>query len=139
MILLEWALALIGAAICIWAPLGIAQNQSGSLWPLPWLYLIEIALTGLLALLSGSFRGRALAPARAWIPWASAGILLAFVILAGFSIGPALIPACLAFFLLGLLRDRTHSTRLPAHILLAFIVAILQGALMLLLVRLVNS
>jgi hypothetical protein len=126
--LLEWVAAVIGAANCVIIPLLFAPNQQ-PLFPLPGLYLVEIALIGLLVLaaviLRPSWGGRA--------SWIAAGILLPFVLLGGFTIGFLLIPAVIAFVLVGLLSNASGGER-AKQIGLLLLAAVLQGSLMLLLV-----
>jgi hypothetical protein len=108
-----------------------AQNQ-GTLFPLPGLYFIEIALLGVLVLLYVAARPglKVRWPA---VPWAAAGILLAFVIIAGFSIGPALIPAVAAFVVAGLLGDWQTGESLARHAGVFLVAAVAQGAVMVML------
>lgn len=81
---LEWLAALIGAINCILVP-GLFAQQGRS-FPLPFLYFLEIILLGVLVLL---FVARRPQLDDRWhaLPWAAAGVILAFVILGGFSIG----------------------------------------------------
>ncbi len=124
------ALAVAGAANCVIVPLFFASMQQ-PLFPLPGLYLLEIALVGLAGLAS-------LLPAASpenrwgWVPWAAAGVLLAFVILGAWTIGFFLIPAALAFLVAGVLT-RSHSPWPPVAVLLA--AALGQAALVLALVN----
>jgi hypothetical protein len=124
----EWLAALVGAVNCIWAPLVFAQNQ-GTLFPLPGLYFIEIALLGILVLMYVAAR---LGLKGRWsaLPWAAAGILLAFVIIAGFSIGPYLIPAVVAFVVAGLLGNWQTGESLARHVGVFLVAAVAQGAVM---------
>jgi len=125
-----WLAALVGAVVCVLAPLLFAQQQNG-LWPLPGLYFVQIALVGVLVLLFVA-AGWGLKAGRRWLPWAAAGILLAFVILGGFSIGPFLLPAFAAFALLGILVDWPDDGAMARHAGVLLVAAVAQAALMLL-------
>jgi hypothetical protein len=107
-----------------------------NLFPFPLLYLIEIIALSYLALLpllreepGGDRPGRT--PALIWI---SAGGLLAFVILGGFSIGFYLIPGFLAFVIAGVLADRRQNLSFAGHVGAMFLMASLQAAFMLIVV-----
>ena len=124
-----WLAALVGAATCVLVPLLFAQQDS--LWPLPGLYFVQIALVGVLVLLFVA-AGWGLKARRRWLPWAAGGILLAFVILGGFSIGPFLMPAFLAFALVGFLVDWPDDGAMARHAGVLLVAAVAQAALMLL-------
>jgi hypothetical protein len=124
--LLEWIAAVIGALNCAFIPLLFAPSQP-QLFPLPGLYFIEIMVLGLLVLVATAVR-----PA-AWskpIPWIAAGILLAFVIIGGFSIGFFLIPAFIAFLLVGLLAGWQTGGNIGKYIGLFFVAAVVQAGVM---------
>ena len=124
----EWIAALIGAVNCILVPLAFAQSQE-NIFPLPGLYFIEIALVGLLILAFVALRpglgARWLA-----LPWVAAGIILAFVFLGGFSIGFYLIPALVAFVVVGRLGDGQAGRARGGHFGLLLVTAVIQGAFM---------
>ena len=128
--LLIWIAAVVGAVNCVLVPLLFAQQQD-RLFPLPGLYFIEIALVGVLVLVFVAVGG-GLKARRRWLPWAAAGILLAFVVLGGFSIGPFLIPAFLAFALVGILADWPDGGAMARHAGVLLVAAVAQAALMLL-------
>jgi hypothetical protein len=128
--LLEWIAAAIGAITCAVVPFLFVTNQQ-PLFPLPGLYFIEIMLLGLLVLVATAAR-----PTR-WgnlMPWVAAGVLLAFVILGGFSIGPPLIPALVTFVIVGVLADWQTGGNMALHLALFLSVAVIQAMLMLLLI-----
>jgi hypothetical protein len=129
--LLEWAFAIFGAVVCLVVVLLFASLQPDQLWPLPGIYFIEVALLGVLVAASRAMD--ALPGSAAWgaVPWVGAGVLMSFVILGGFSIGPFLFPAMLAFWLAGVFADLRQRRRLAGHLVLAILAALLQGALML--------
>ena len=124
----EWLAALVGAISCILVPALFAQ--SGADFPFPALYFIQIALLGVLVLATVVFRPR---PAGRWgaIPWVAAGILLAFVVLGGFSIGFYLIPALITFALVGILIDRQSGSGVGRDIGLFVVAAVVQASVIL--------
>lgn len=126
----EWIAALIGAVNCIIVPLAFAQSQE-DLFPLPGLYFIEISLVGLLVLGFVALR-----PGLGWrwlaLPWVAAGIILAFVVLGGFTIGFYLVPALIAFILTGFLVELQTGGAKVRHFGLLIVAAIGQAALMIL-------
>jgi len=128
--LLEWVLAYFGAAVCLAVVTLFANQQLDDLWPLPSLYFIEIALLGLLGVASRAGDTKPVGAAWGAVPWGVGGALLSFVILGGFSIGPFLVPAMLAFWLAGAAADLRQRRSLARHFGLAMISALLQGALM---------
>ena len=132
--MLEWIAVLIGAANCI--VVSIAFWQGDFLFPA--LYLIQIALLGLLVTVFVAERRRLSTRWNAF-PWLVAGILLAFVILGGFSIGPFLIPAFLAFTIVGLLVDAQTHGSISRHAGLLFVAAVAQGALMVLMLSISSN
>jgi hypothetical protein len=67
------------------------------------------------------------------LPWVAAGILLAFVILGGFSIGFYLIPALIAFTVTGMMIDLQTGGSMGQHLGLLLVAAVAQGAIMALL------
>lgn len=125
--LLEWLAALIGAANCILVPLAFAQSQE-NLFPLPGLYFIEIALVGVVVLAFVAWRPKL---GERWLalPWLAAGIMLAFVTLGGFSIGFYLIPALIAFVIVGLISFRPTGS-VARYFSLLLVVAVVQGVMM---------
>lgn len=125
---LEWLAALIGAANCLAVPILFIRPGSG--FPFPALYLAEIALIGLL-ILYYVFARYQLDPRWDVIPWVAAGIILAFVILGGFSIGPYLIPALIAFTALGVLIEwETDGLSIVKNLGLLIAAAVAQGLVM---------
>lgn len=124
----EWLAALIGAVNCVLVPLLFAQTES-DVFPLPGLYLIEITLLGLLVVVFVARRPR-LDPRWYAIPWAGAGAILPFVFLGGFSIGFYLIPAVLAYILVGLLANLQLGRRLAGDLVVLVLAALVQGAVM---------
>lgn len=135
--LLEWIAALIGAVNCMIVPGAFFQSGQTD-FPFPFLYFVEIALLGVLVI--GFVAARRCLDTR-WnaFPWLVAGILLAFVILGGFSIGPFLIPAFLAFTIVGLIVDAQTHGSISKHVGLLFVAAVAQGALMVLMLSISSN
>ncbi len=131
---LEWIAAIIGAATCVLAPLlFIGSVQRGELFPA--LYFIEIGVVGVLVLYYVAARSR-LGARWAAVPWIASGIILVFVILAGFTIGPALIPALLAFLAVGVLAGRQSGGIEATHVVYGFAAAVAQAAFIMLMIQL---
>lgn len=126
---LEWAFALLGAVVCVWVVIRFASQQLDDLWLFPGLYFLEIVFLGLLAFLSrieGTGLGK---KGTSVILWMAGGALLAFVILAGFSIGLYLVPAVLAFWISAICADLRHRRAMLTHVILLVVAAFLQGTL----------
>ena len=128
---LKWLTALTGAFDCLAVAFLFSLNQSipgkpfANLWPIPGLYFIElIALAGLaIAFIVEQPKPTVFSSPR--VPWVSAGIILAFVILGAWSIGPFLLPALLAFLLLGVLEDLSRSFNANWEIVPYLLIALL--------------
>ena len=138
---LEWILALIAAVDCLGVAVtfGISQIRVsatpgstpdlGLIWPLPAIYLFEVALIGIIAfIIVAVFPGLSFHERNAYL-WISSGVLLAFVILGVFSIGLFLIPATLALLIIALLRDISEKIPLALHITMWVSAALIQGLL----------
>lgn len=126
--LLEWVLATIGAFNCIIVSVAFAQSKQ-PMFPLPGLYLLEIAMLGLIVTIYVGLRPR-LGTQWVALPWLAAGIILAFVVLGGFSIGSFLIPALLAFAATGVVGDLQAGTSSLPHLGILLIAAVAQAAIM---------
>ncbi len=125
----EWFFALLGAAICIGAAVEFSSLQPDRLWPTPGLYFVELIMLALVVLVS---RVKDTAPAGldyGAVPWIAGGILLAFVILGGFTIGPFLFPAMVAFCLAAIRGDIRQGRSLRRHVGLPLLAAVFQAAL----------
>lgn len=141
---LEWAFGATAAVLAAAVALFFAYQQvrlalpPGEDWnllflfPMPGLYLLEILLLGLFGLFlvwrSGQPQPAGKQAAR--LLWATAGILLAFVILGGLSIGPFLAPSTLLVALAGLLAGLRHRINMVAALGLAVLAALVQAGLM---------
>lgn len=127
-------MAILAAANCLWVAVlfGTSQLSPGqsawSLFPLPGLYLAEIALIGIFTLFAVWEDTNKWA---AGLPVA-AGILLAFYVLGGFSIGPYLLPALIAQGALIILWAKEHRAKITTKLAIILGAAIGQGGVMLL-------
>lgn len=124
----EWVTAVIGAATCLIVPAMFLQ--AGGEFPLPALYLLEIAVVGLLVVYFVFIRHQV---SERWgiVPWIAAGIMLAFVILGGFTIGLYLIPALIAFAALGVLIDwEAGGLSIARNLGLLIVAGVAQGVVM---------
>lgn len=124
----EWLSALVGAANCILVPAIFAQSPS-ALFPFPGLYFVQIVLIGLGVLAFVAARPN-MKPRWVALPWTAAGVILAFVVLGGFSIGPYLIPAFLAFVATGVLVDLQTGGSMGRHLGYLLVAAVAQAGLM---------
>ncbi|MFZ0547467.1 MAG: hypothetical protein WAM60_18620 [Candidatus Promineifilaceae bacterium] len=125
-------LTVVAAINCVIVPVLFAQQRP--LFPLPGLYLIEIAVLGIFGL-TGLLLVESASPFWRAVPWVVAGALLAFVILGGFTIGFFLIPATVAFSLASVLLNRIEKGPLSKYIGLLLIATILQATLIILLAQ----
>lgn len=138
--LTEWIFATIGAVVCVAGAIVIWQAQSSSvglsLWPMPALALLEMALLGLAGLIGVALDSGGHTLRWGIIIWAVCGGLTALMIIGAWTIGPILLLAVLAFAIAAVLADRrrqrkvlpdlgvfTVSTVSNAVILFLFIVA----------------
>jgi hypothetical protein len=135
---IELTLAALAAINCLLVAVLFGNSQAASspssLWPFPALYLIEIALAGAAGWVGAERCERNPTSAWVWLPWIAGGVLLAFVILGAFSIGPFLIPAAAGFTLAGLLFDLRRNSLRPTRLGSLLTAAFLQGGIMLVLV-----
>ena len=127
---IEWFFALLGAAVCVFVAIAFASQQLNDLWPTPGLYFLEIIFLALLVLLSKVVEVKPARIENSLIAWISGGVLLAFVILAGFSMGLFLLPAMLSFWLAAAAGDMRQNRPIPPHVGLTLIAAVLQAGLM---------
>ena len=130
----EWLAALVGAVNCVLVPAVFAPSQS-ALFPLPGLYFVQIVLIGLGVLAFVAARSNVKSRWLA-LPWVATGLVLAFVVLGGFSIGPFLIPAFLAFVATGVLADIQMGGPMGRHLGYLVVAAVAQAALMALMILL---
>jgi hypothetical protein len=132
--LATWILILFGSVVCIGVAALFGGELNQPLWPFPGLYFVE--LVGLAVLGAGSQVASSTVGSTKtiqWlsspaIPWIITGVLLPFVILGGFSIGPFLLPALLAFFVAGILTDWYTRSAITSHMSVMVISTVIQGA-----------
>jgi hypothetical protein len=124
----EWVFALFGAIVCIGVSIAVASYQFNDLWPLPGLYLIELILLALSGLISRVVDVGSVKMDTSLIAWMTGGVLMAFVILAGFSFGFYLLPAMLAFWLAATIAD-LRQKRPILRLAMALVAAVFQAAL----------
>ena len=123
----EWLLAVLAAANC--AAVAIPTLiDSATGWPFPGLYMLEILLAGLINLYPVAMDFPAESKWGA-LAWASAGIVLAFVISGAWTINFLLLPAMIFLLLLGVLSDRRKRGNLALHFLVFITAAFLQALL----------
>lgn len=125
----EWFFALFGAAGCVVVVIAFASQQFYDLWPTPGLYFMEIIFLALLALISKVVEIKPVKMDDSVISWVTGGALLAFVILAGFSMGPFLFPPMLSFWLAAAAGDMRQKRPILTHLALALVAAVFQAAL----------
>ncbi len=126
----EWILVLFGAVICVGASIAFASQQSSDLWPTPGLYFLELIFLALLTLMSRVANIGFIKVESSAIDWVVGGVLLAFVILGAFTIGPFLFPAILAFWLAATIGDIRQKHPVFSHLALSLVAAVSQAALM---------
>lgn len=132
-----WISAWIAALDCLAVAILFSMSQStipgstfSNLWPTPGLYFIELAILAVLIL---SAVPNLISPTTGlWrpVPWIASGIMLAFVVLGAWSIGPFLVPALLTFMLIAVLAETGRARFEPlnhfAYLLLSlFLLALL--------------
>ena len=133
---IEQILAILGAVLClaitirVWLTISVYQ----SMWPAPGLYFIEVvavsvASAGLL------LRGGAAARAAVWV---SAGIVLAFSLLAALSVGAYYLPVALLLILAALAADIRARQSMFGHAGLFIAAGLLQAAFILAMAYLVH-
>ena len=125
----EFILAWLGAIVCVGVAVVFAAQQLDDLWPAPGLYFLEIIFLALGTLLNQVVDVGALNQDHSRISWIAGGVLLPFVILGGFSIGPFLFPAMLAYWLSAALGDIRQKRPIPKHLALALVAGVFQAAL----------
>jgi hypothetical protein len=126
---IEQILAILGAVLClsitilVWRTISVYQ----SMWPAPGLYFIEISAV-CMAAAALLFRTGPAARAAVWV---SAGIVLAFSLLAALSVGAYYLPVALLLILAGLAADIRARQSMFVHVGLFFAAGLLQAAFIL--------
>jgi hypothetical protein len=127
---LERWLAIIGALGCliltilIWWQVSLHQGM----WPLPALYLIEIAALSVVSTLLFIRR----APIGTILIWCNTGVLTAFFYVAGFSVGLYYLPLALIYALTSIIFDARNRGPFTTHLVIAVLAGAAQFAIMLL-------
>jgi hypothetical protein len=119
------AVLALAASLFSWRVVGAQQPVH----PLTVFYLIEapaLAWVGAWVLLAGQ---------STILPWAMTGALFGFCVVGGFSIGPSYLPADVLLGVAVLWRDRRAWRRVPARVGVAVLAAVIQGAMMLAIIR----
>jgi len=131
---LEWILSALGAFNCLIVPALFTFSQFpqpegylANIWPFPAIYFLEIVLFGLGCLISVVKNNPARGSAWNYLPWISAGGLLAFVILGAWTIGFFLIPAMLVFIGVGIISDIRKKDNIPLHFIFFILSAMIQA------------
>lgn len=142
---IEWFLGVVGAAITTCIAAIFAQQQSSvqapgeSLWPLPGVVLLEIALLGLIGLVAVALDNVEHARYLGVLTWAVVGALISLMFLGIFSVGPFLFPAVLAFSVAAVLADRRRGRRSASNLGLAAVIMVANGVLLIVLIALTRA
>ncbi len=133
---LERLLAVAGAVIGIIVSIRIGWILRGQqpIWPLPGLYLVELAALSATGAL-GSFRETSVGVTTVWVV---AGAFLGFAVMGAWFVGPAYSPVALMFVLAAILANRRQGRSMAPQAALGLVATIVQAALMLATVRLLN-
>jgi hypothetical protein len=116
--------------ITIWWSISAQQ----AMWPLPGLYFIEMLALSMISTFA-FIRGKGSMKA---ITWGAVGVFIAFVILGAFSVGFFYLPVALIFAVISLTSDVRNKQPILAHLGICLITGIMQVALMLIALRLLN-
>jgi len=139
----EWILAAIGAAICIGDAILFwryqASSPSASLWPLPALVLIEMAFLGIVGMLAAALNSDKRTLRWGSLTWAICGSLTALMVIGGFSIGPLLFWAVLAFALAGVLANWRRGRKILYDLGIFALGAVFNAAILLLLIAIAGT
>ncbi len=117
------AIGCVAITVAVWWSVSAVQ----AMWPLPALYLIEVAAVSVVAAIAfirGGLRGRA-------VTWSGAGLLLGFSILGLFSVGALYLPTTLILIAICASADLRNKYPLGPHAAIFLLAALLQSALML--------
>jgi hypothetical protein len=116
----EWILAVIGAIICIggassiWIPQASSNPPGFSLWPMPALILIEVALLGVMGFLGIALEPQQLSTRWGFLVWIACGGLLGLSVLGEMSVSVIVLLAApaLAFGGAAILADRRRERKI---------------------------
>ena len=131
---LERFLAAAGAIACAIISIRVGQvvSEQQPMWPLPALYLIEMVVLSVIALLS-ILRDAALSGT---ITWIAVGVLCAFVVMGAWSIGFLYLPVAVIFAVTAIVMDRRQKHNSVRRLGLAGLGGVVQVAGMLIAIRL---
>ena len=117
---IEWILAVIGAIMCIggassiWIPQAASNPPGFSLWPMPALLLIEVALLGVVGFLGIALEPQQLSIRWGFLVWIACGGLLGLSVLGEMSVSVIVLLAApaLAFGGAAILADRRRERKI---------------------------
>jgi hypothetical protein len=135
---LEQLLVVIGAILCliVSACIWLVFSRQQPMWPLPDLYLLEMLAASALATFDILSNGSKQLSLRGILIWAAVGVLLAFVVMAAWSIGFLFAPVAGLFAIAAILSDRRQGRHIVVHSGVGLAAALAQAALMLAFIRL---
>ena len=118
--IIEWMLAVIGAIMCIggaasiWVPQAAFNPPGISLWPMPALLLIEVALLGIMGFLGIALEPQQLSTRWGFLVWIACGGLLALSVLGAMSVSVIVLLAvpALAFGGAAIFADRRRERKI---------------------------
>lgn len=125
---IRWALASVGAAICIAATAVFSPSQSSC--PVPTLVLVELALLGLAGFAAVALATKRSSPRWGAASWAVCGGLLALVFIGVWSVAPWVMMALLALVAAAMLGGRPESPRMLARLGILTLSAIVNFGLL---------
>lgn len=116
----EWILAGLGAIMCIvgaayvWIPQAASNPPGISLWPMPALLLINVALLGIIGFLGIAFEPQPLSARWGFHVWIACGGLIALSVIGAMSVSVIVLLAvpALAFGGAAILTDRRRGRKL---------------------------
>ncbi len=133
---IEILLGFFGMGICLgsvyWAwrlpnsPLDSTQN---SVLSPPGLYLIEMAVLGVLGMVGVVADSPPCSRRWGWVAWWAAGAILGFSVLGALTVGPLFLPAGIALLGAGILADRRRNQSLFRHLGILVLAGLLQAGL----------
>lgn len=117
---IEWTLAAIGVILCIggtasiWIPQATSNPPGYSLWPMPALLFIEVALLGIVGFLGIALEPQSLSSRWGTLVWIASGGLLALSVLGAISVSFIVFLALpgLAFGGTAILADRRRERKM---------------------------
>ena len=129
-------LVILGTAVCLVVSIYLWQvvSVSQAILPVPGLYLVEIIVLSVAAMLGVIYSPQ-------WgvtLVWAVTGVLMAFVVMGAWSIGLSYLPVAALFALAALLFDRRTAQSLAVHLTVCLLSALAQVALMFAAIRLLH-